>query len=162
MASLIEMVKFEEMCPPNTIRLIKHGEFYRAYNHSAWLFQCCITDYKVVRKFVKQLNKDVYYIGFPDKSLLTNIGKHESKSTDFGFDISLSDDELPDEAGFETWKESVVAMQASKSDYFALPLSGSEAEREVIKRIKEYPLESKSMVECAVFLSELRKLLTNF
>lgn len=42
MATYVEVVRFEEDAPPNTVRLIKSGEFYRAYNHSAWLFQCCI------------------------------------------------------------------------------------------------------------------------
>lgn len=161
MASLVDMVKFEEECPPRTIRLVKSGEFYRAYNHSAWLFQCCITEHKVIRKYVKSLQRDVFYIGFPGKSLLNNIGKRESRTTDYGFDVTLSEEEVPDDDGYETWKETVSTEQASKSDYYALPLSGTEAEREVIKRLREYPIESKSMIECTVFLAELRKLLNN-
>ncbi len=156
-----EAVQFEDGAPQGTIRLVKSGEFYRAYNHSAWLFQCCIADHKVMRKYIKALKREVYYVGFPDKSLFNNIGDHRSSKTDFGFDIELSPDELPDEAGYETWKATIETMESSKGDFYSLPLAGADAEREVIRRIKDFPLESKSMVECTVFLVELRKLLTN-
>lgn len=161
MASYIDVVKFEEETPANTIRLIKSGEFYRAYNHSAWLFQCCIAEHKVMRKFIKALKSDVYYIGFPEKSLFNNIGERNSVKTEYGFDIELNDDEIPDEQGFETWKNTVDTSHSSKGDFNSLPLAGADAEREVIRRIRDFPLESKSMVDCAVFLAELRKLLNN-
>lgn len=159
MATYIETIKFEEEAPEHTIRLVKSGEFYRAYNHSAWLFQCCIAEHKVIRKFVKSLNRDIYYIGFPEKSLFTNIGERNSIKTELGFDIQLSSDEIPDEDGFETWKQTIETSHSSKGDYHSLPLTGAEAEREVLKRIREFPLESKSLVDCAVFLAELRRLL---
>lgn len=159
MATYIETIRFEENAPEHTIRLIKSGEFYRAYNHSAWLFQCCIAEHKVIRKYVKALNRDIYYIGFPEKSLFTNIGERNSTKTDMGFDIHLSMDEIPDEECFEAWQQTIETSHSSKGDYNSLPLSGAEAEREVLKRIREFPLESRSLVDCAVFLSELRKLL---
>ncbi len=49
MPTYVDVLKFEGEAPVNTIRLIKSGEFYRAYNHSAWLFECCIADHKVIR-----------------------------------------------------------------------------------------------------------------
>ena len=66
MATYVDIVKFESEAPADTIRLVRSGEFYRAYNHSAWLFQTCITKYKVMRKYVKALKSDIYYIGFPE------------------------------------------------------------------------------------------------
>lgn len=153
------MVKFEASVPPGVIRLVKCGEFYRAYNHSAWLFQCCITEYKVMRKYIKTIQEDVYYIGFPEKSLFGNIGDRRSEKTDFGFDIYLSQDEIPDDDAFDTWLNCVKTEQSSKADFHSLILSGAEAEREVIKRIKDFPIESKTMIECAVFIADLRKML---
>lgn len=50
--------------------------------------------------------------------------------------------------------------QSSKGDFHSLPLSGAEAEREVINRLREFPIESKSMVDCTVFLAELRRMLS--
>lgn len=161
MAAYVDIVKFESEAPADTIRLVRSGEFYRAYNHSAWLFQTCITKHKVMRKYVKALKSDIYYIGFPEKSLSNNIGERHSERTEYGFDIYLRNDEVPDEAGYELWKMTVRTEMSSKADFNSLPLAGADAEKEVIRRVREYPLESKSMVECAVFLSELRKLLNN-
>ena len=161
MATYADSVKFENEAPKGVIRLIKSGEFWRAYNHSAWLFQCCIAEHKVMRKYVKALQSDIYYIGFPDKSLFGNIGERKSEKTELGFDVTLTDEEIPDEEGYETWKASVKTEESSKGDFYSLPMAGADAEREVIRRIKEFPLESKSMVDCVVFLSEIRKLLNN-
>ncbi len=162
MASYADVVKFEEEKPScNIIRLVKSGEFYRAYNHSAWLFQCCIAEHKVMRKYVKALKCDVFYVGFPAKSLFNNIGERNSIKTEYGFDIELMADEQPDEEGFETWKSTIQTEPSSKGDFNSLPLAGADAEREVILRLRECPLENMSMVECAVFLAELRKLLNN-
>lgn len=161
MPTFVDSVRFEECAPPNTIRLIKSGEFYRAYNHSAWLFCCCIAEHKVMRKYVKSLKSDVFYVGFPEKSLFNNIGERCSTKTDYGFDVELFVNELPSEDGYLTWTASVETEHASAGNYNSLPLAGAAAEKEVIRLLKEFPLERKSMVECAVFLAELRKLLSN-
>lgn len=120
MPSIQEMVRFERTAPPDTIRLVKCGEFYRAYNHSAWLFQTCIIEYKVIRKYVKALSENVFYIGFPEKSLFNNIGDRKSEKTEFGFDIILDNTEIPEESGFQLWMDSVSVEQSSKSDFFSL------------------------------------------
>lgn len=154
-----DIIKFQDEAPNNVIRLVKSGEFYRAYDHSAWLFQCCIAEHKVIRKYVKSISREIYYIGFPEKSLFGNIGEHKSEKTDYGFDIVLANDELPDEKDYETWKNNVVTEQASKGDYHSLPLAGAEAEREVVRRLRDFTIENKTMVECVVFLAELRGML---
>lgn len=161
MPTYAEAIKFEESAPQNIIRLVKSGEFYRAYNRSAWLFHRCIAEYKVMRKYLKNLGFDIFYIGFPEKSLFSNIGERKSEKTDLGFDIELLAEEIPKNEEYEIWKNSIETQQSSKGVYFSLPLSGIEAEREVIKRIREFPLESSSMIECVVFLSDMRKLLIN-
>lgn len=159
MASIQDMVRFEKEAPHGIIRLVKCGEFYRAYNHSAWLFHTCVIEYKVIRKYVKALSEDVYYVGFPEKSLFNNIGDRKSEKTEYGFDIMLNLEEIPEESGFQQWIHSVATQQSSKSDFFAISPNDTELEREVVRKLKEFPIESKSMIECTFFLSELRKLL---
>lgn len=161
MPSIIDSIKFEESAPKGVIRLIRGGEFYRAYNHSAWLFQCCITQYTVIRKYIKTISSDVYYIGFPEKSLFNNIGDRKLDKTDMGFDIILSENEIPNEEAYDTWKKTTHTEQASKSNFHALPLAGADAEREVIRLLREYPLETKPMMDSVVFLSQLRAMLNN-
>lgn len=160
MASLAESVNFEESRQQeNVIRLIKSGEFYRAYNRSAWLFHSAIADHKVIRKYVKSLKKDIYYIGFPDKSLFGNIGDRESVKTDFGFDVYLKTEEMPEELTFDDWATTIACEPAATFEYNSLPLVGIDAEKEVLRRLRSYPIEAKTMVECVVFLSELRAML---
>lgn len=161
MPTYVEVLRFEEEAAPNVIRLVKSGEFYRAYNRSAWLFQSCIAEHRVMRKYIKAINDDIFYIGFPEKSLFNNIGERRSEKTEYGFDIVIEDDELPKTEGYETWRSTVVALHSSKGDFNALPIAGVDAEREVLRRLREFQLESKTMVECAVFLAELRTLLNN-
>lgn len=161
MPSYIDVINFENEASPNIIRLVKSGEFYRAYNRSAWLFQSCIAEHRVMRKYIKSIKEDIFYIGFPEKSLFNNIGERKSSKTEYGFDIEISEDELPDIEEYETWKTTVVTLHSSKGDFNSLPLAGVEAEQEVLRRLREFQLESKTMVECAVFLAELRVLLNN-
>ena len=52
-ASIENSLKYESEVEQGRIRLITLGEFVRAYNHSAWLFYCCISKYKVIRKYSK-------------------------------------------------------------------------------------------------------------
>ena len=159
MPTFVDAVKFEKESPANTIRLVRSGDFFRAYNRSAWLFSKCIAEHKVMRKYIKQIGEDAYYLGFPEKSLLKNIDERSYKKTDLGYDISLKDTEVPPDDDYDHWRQTVETEQSSKADFFSLPKSEQEIEKEVIRRLRDFTLESKTMVECAVFLSELRHLL---
>lgn len=99
-----------------------------------------------MRKFLKTLGFDILYIGFPEKSLFNNIGERKSEKTDLGFDIQLSEEEIPKDEEYESWKTHIETQPSSKGDYFSLPLSGLEAEKEVVKRIKEFPRHKLSYI----------------
>lgn len=103
-----EALKFEEAAPPHTIRLIKSSKFYRAYNHSAWLFYEKIAKHKVMRMHLKSLDTDLLYVGFPDSSLFGNIGNRRSAKTEYGFDIMIEEADSPDEAQYEEWKKNIA------------------------------------------------------
>lgn len=159
MASVENSLKYESEVEPGKVRLITSGEFVRAYNHSAWLFYCCISKYKVIRKFSKAQQKDVYFLGFPVSKLLELTNGRICEKTDFGYDITLKPEELPAEEGYETWTKEVPVEAASRADALATPLAGRELESAVCRKIREFPLETKTPVETVVFLSEMRKLL---
>ena len=156
-----DSLEFENKAATGTIRLVSNGSFYRALNHSAWLFQCCISEFKVMRKYVKALKSDIFFIGFPKEKLQDVVGSRKIESTAAGFDITLGEDELPDEAGYETWLATVEAEAASKADYNALPIAGADAEREVIRQLREFPFENTTVIDCVVFLAKLRGMLGN-
>lgn len=115
----------------------------------------------ITKKHIKSLDTDVYFIGFPKENFDKLVNGREIKSTKEGFDVLLNAEEVPKEEGYETWLTTVKAEPASTGDYNSLPLAGEAAEREVIKRLRAFPIESKTMMECVEFLVELRRLLNN-
>ncbi len=128
MASLENSLKYEAEVESGKIRLITSGEFVRAYNHSEWLFYCCISKYKVIRKYSKAQQKDVYFLGFPVSKLLELINGRFCEKTEFGYDIVLKPEEVPAEEVYEAWTKEVPVEAASRADASATPLSGKELE----------------------------------
>lgn len=141
--------------------MVMNGDFYRVVNHSAWLFHCCIARHKVMRKYIKSMQQYVYMLGFPKQSFQRNVEDRRITKTEYGYDVELRTDEIPDESGYEVWKRTVATEAASTLDFNSLPLAGADAEREVIRRLKECRLETMTFVRCAEFIAQLRELLDN-
>lgn len=90
MASYEQVIKFEKEKTQGVIRLVEANGFYRAYNQSAFLFHQVIAQHKVTRKFVKNINQEIVYVGFPIDKLLERIGERSHKKTEFGYDEELT------------------------------------------------------------------------
>ena len=159
MASFEQIVKFESEKPKGVVRLVEANGFYRAYNHSAYLFHQAIARHKVTKKFVKNINQELVYIGFPVDRLLERIGTRSHKKTEFGYDVELSADELPSDGGYDEWRETVPTEAASRGDANSLPLNGEELCRSVCERIRVFPMETKTLIEIAAFVAEIKKAL---
>ena len=115
----------------NTIHLIKDGMFWRCYEQSAYLLiNHFWNDLTVNGGFVKAVQKEVYYVGFPERSLqkifdkLPEVGnsrivqKNEKR-------IVIGD--VPPIAGFDEWKEGLKLLRRQATDqmkpyYGGLPL----------------------------------------
>ena len=78
-----QAIKFEKEKPAGVIRLVEATGFYRAYEQSAYLFHQVIAQHKVTRKFVKNINAHVVYIGFPVDKLQERVGKRRHWKTEF-------------------------------------------------------------------------------
>lgn len=159
MASYEQVIKYENEKPAGVIRLVEANGFFRAYDKSAFLFHQVIAQHKVTRKFVKNINRDVVYIGFPVGRLLERIGDRSHKKTEFGYDVELAPDELPDEAKYDEWRSTVPVEPASRGEAAALPPGGDELCRAVCARIATWPMETKSLIESVAFLAEIKKAL---
>lgn len=72
MASYDKCIKFESEKPEGVIRLVEANGFYRAYNRSAYAFHQVIAQHKVTKKFVKNINQEIVYVGFPVDKLSEN------------------------------------------------------------------------------------------
>lgn len=74
MPTYADTIRFEESVPPNTIRLVKSGDFYRACDHSAWLFKSCIAELVILSLTVKVfLNLSVLASCLSAARTLTNM-----------------------------------------------------------------------------------------
>ena len=157
MASYEQVIKYENEKPDGVIRLVEGNGFYRAYNKSAFLFHQAIAQHKVTKKFVKNINQEVVYIGFPVDRLLERIGDRSHKKTEFGYDVELAAGELPDEAQYDEWRATVPVEPASRGEVAALPPGGDELCRAVCARIATWPMETKSLIETVAFLAEIKR-----
>ena len=80
--TIIEILKIESV---NTgcINLFKEGIFWRIYQQSAYLFIKHIKDLKALKKFYKNVNREVVYAGFPDAILSQIQALSHSKGLKF-------------------------------------------------------------------------------
>ena len=159
MPTIEQSLTHEEGASPDKVRLIASGEFLRAYDRSAWKFHCRLSKFKVIRKYSKQRQRDIYFLGFPASKLLELAGGRSCEKTDFGYDVVLKPDEVPAEEGYEAWTKEVPVEAASRADASAIPPVGRELESAVCRKIREFPLEAKTPVEALVFLSGIRGML---
>jgi len=160
MASYEQVLKFENEKPQGVLRLVEANGFYRAYNHSAFLFHQAIAQHKVTRKFAKNINQEIVYVGFPVDKLLERIGERSHKKTDLGYDVELTESERPDDANYDEWRRTVPTEAASHGDVNSLIPRGDELYRAVCERIRAYPMETRSLIECVSFLADLKKVLS--
>ena len=159
MASFEQIVKFENEKPNGVVRLVEAHGFYRAYNHSAYLFHQVIAPHKVTKKFIKNINQELVYIGFPVDKLLERIGTRSHKKTEYGYDVVLATEELPSDEKYEEWRETIPTEVVSRGDANSLPLHGEELYRSVCERIRIFPMETKTLIEIAAFVAEIKEAL---
>ena len=160
MATYEQAIKFENEKPAGVIRLVEANGFYRAYDKSAFLFHQVIAKHKVTRKFIKNIDKEVVYVGFPIDKLLERIGERSHKKTEFGYDVELKPEELPNDAEYGEWRKTVPAEPASRGDSNSLPVGREELYQAICERIRTYPIESKSLIESVAFLADIKRALS--
>lgn len=160
MATIKEKLRLETEKQGNVIILHQEGIFYIAYEHSAWLFCSFVHAFKVKRQYVKCVSQDVVSIGFPMSSLKKFIDE-DSVVADGGIaKVTLPEEKIAFAESFEEWR----SKQASEALCTGDKTGEENVTRElnhssVIDRIRDFPLECKTPLECMLFLSEIKKLL---
>ena len=156
-----------------TIHLYQEGNFYRAYEWSAWL---CVKhvnpQMKVTRKPLKGSNDTFCFVGFPVSSLpkYTPDGGRVSPAGEKEMDIALPEGLAPSgnreeaEREFEAWKQELPVTDAKPKDKngsegfaFGSPPKGVRTITEIMHDILAYPVESKSPIESMLFLAAVKE-----
>lgn len=177
MAKLTDILDIEKKRPSpehlRQVRLWADGSFYRAYEWSAWLCVRYIRQFKVTRRFIKNANSDIVFIGFPQSSLekFCPEDSHCTVLDDKNVLLSLPEDLVTVEEGhtlekdFENWRttipEAETKEKASDSKTPKISTASPVSMTGVMKQIMEFPIESNTPIDCMLFLADVKKHLSS-
>ncbi len=135
----------------DSINLFKEGIFWRCYEYSAWQFVRNIRLYRVFRKYVKSVKQDIVYLGFPESVLEAILNEIKEG----GYMVICNDQEIVIKGyqlseGFEHWKGRIEISNDKEK-------SSENKQSEIIRRIREYPIITKTPVEAFNFLAAIQK-----
>ena len=164
-----------ELSNTESIYLLREGLFYRAYNQSAMRMVLYLKAYKVNHKFVKTVQQEIFYIGFPSASL----SSIKSLAIDKGFQVVEPADSnelvgssivingiLGMEEDYPAWiacqlKPAVLVPESSlDDDSVHCPETVSlaqEREYNVIKQIEDFCIENATPMEALLFINQLKQ-----
>lgn len=140
-----EIIRIEDN---NNIYLHKEGLFWRAYEYSAFAFVENIKGYNAKKKFVKKLNNDIVFIGFPDSALYNILEFCKQKGFAVNKNNSLIKIELATKKeGFSKWKDEIETVPSKKE---------KNTDTAISERVANFPLATKTPIEAQQFLYTLQ------
>ncbi len=161
----ISQIAFIEDGNFNCIHMYKEGSFWKAYEHSAYMFVKHIKSYRVKLHYYKNIKRELISIGFPDIVLASII---EGKKTPIRKDkeISIELNEVLEERDFQDWKDncakSIKNVQIPGDMYQVIQMFEGDAKdsyKQLLVAIRTFPLMNSTPMECMQFISELQKTL---
>lgn len=155
MATIKEKLLLENEKDYNTIFLHREGLFYVAYEHSAWLFHNFVQKFKTKKTFVKSVGDEVVSLGFPASSLEKFSGICRIVKDDNLVRMQLNECTGSAKDNFVTWK----SKQGTDDSKVAESESAAANDDNIYNMIRNFPVESKTPVDCMLFLIEIKKML---
>lgn len=163
-----------------TIILLREGIFWKAYEKSAFAFFHQVHPYKPIRKWVQTVKGDLISLGFPmastdsvlknkeillqqeDRLVLSALPIVQEEFESWKQSVSMT---LPDtgQRMFSPASETVVTSQEDIRPIVAVvpPVnqvpSSTTFYEQLVESIRFFNLESKTPVECMLFLMELKR-----
>lgn len=142
-----------------TIHLHKEGAFWKAYEYSAYIFVFAVMNCKPKKQVFREIDSEMVHIGFPLASLeklkdkFSFVSKEDTSCTikPLSFTPTLS---------FEEWKKSIALYTPQRKEMSQLKneiLNGSN--ENIVNKILAFNIESKTPMECMMFLSDLKNML---
>ncbi len=142
-----------EIANTDKIILYKEGIFYKAYEKSAYAFVLRLNPYATKKKFIKVISSYVVSIGFP----MSTLDKFKDQLEIFertDEKIVIKTDDI-DTTEFEAWKEKLPIHEPK------VQIQENEVKISSIvdDMIRAFPVESKTPIECMLFVGELKRVL---
>lgn len=126
--------------------------FWKAYEYSAYRFVFGIMKCKAKKQTFKGLDKEMAHIGFPESSLAVHQDRYRLVKKEDDYCEIEPIDVLPN-MPFDTWKASIELFSAKKKT-----VSNSLTNEElIVSKLRNFNLESKTPMDCMMFLVELKK-----
>ena len=136
----------------SSIILHKEGLFWRAFEVSAFLFVQHVKEYQLTKKYYKNVNREVVYLGFPDSALEEVLSKTDGivlktdkQITIRGYQCTISD--------FDVWRKSIVVKE-KKNIASSISLS---SHNEVRQCIISFDTLNKTPFECQQFIMDIQQ-----
>ena len=109
---IADIIKIEDN---SNIFLHNEGLFWRAYEYSAFAFIKSIKQYNAKKKFIKIVDSNIVFIGFPDSTLPNILDLCKQK----GFAINKINNLIiiefsTKQEGFSKWKNEIAIADSSK------------------------------------------------
>ena len=144
----------------NLVFLSPEGLFYKAYERSAYIL---CTQYQALKpscKYVKYLNgAGVISVGFPQSSLPKVeevLERCQERENGTDGPVFFARTQISEQA-YILWKNEQFRIHP-KEQVSLLETTEKSGENELTSAILHYPLESKSPLECMMFLVQLKQM----
>lgn len=145
----------QELNNENSIYLQKEGIFWRAYNQSAMRLVNDLKPLKIIRKYIKKVEQDIFYCGFPESSL-DNI---REKAIEKGFQITEIKDKKIVISGISATEDykNWMRNQPACLNEPVVQYTKRNTPDNIIQQIQQYPLENATPLETMLFIQKLKQ-----
>lgn len=159
---MINKVKETSEAFPNIV-LFKEGNFWKAYQQSAYLFSKHIADYRVKKKYVKTIGDTLYSLGFPVSATDKVLSGHGYEQVnEKKIIVALNGDATAVSDEYSVWKESIqdeTDVKDSVKDSEKADMKVDVKAEDAIGEIRRFPIESSTPIECMCFVARLKRIL---
>ena len=153
----------QELKNKNSIYLLKEGIFWRVYNQSAMRLCSYLQSYKVNVKYIKKVQQDLYYCGFPDAFLDKIIQKAKEKGYETN-QINEKQIEIKnianDSINYDEWRNthnkaiSIAIVSEPPEEY-----QEKKGKTEALEKIREFQLENSTPIQTMLFVQQLKQMI---
>lgn len=144
------------------IYLYKEGNFYKAFEHSAYMLCKYAPTLKVIKEKLKVLGgEEMVRVGFPVGSLDKYAHQLESMRQEGHEGLILQPIEPLSLDTFAAWKQKIPLYTGSPKSARLILNNRLTTDDSLIKKIRNFDLAYKTPLECMVFVGELKNYIDN-
>jgi hypothetical protein len=147
---------------PNRLYLFKEGMFYKIYNQNAMWFVHHIKRYNVTVKYIKNIQQEVYSIGFPITYLasinlkpfaLQNIANTTPKLLCY----TITQQPIK-QINYINWCANLPRQNAQPIQIIQPNLNNITMQTKIINQLQNFEMATKTPIQAFEFLIQLKKM----